>query len=71
MPIIDYPDEMMATGSLDLRPTQQDGPDPSAMQVLGAAFRQDNTVGSAMADKTSGVDPTERDGLTGDQRPRR
>lgn len=48
-------------------PEPQDALDPSVMQTLGAAFRQDNTVVSLWNDRTRGVDFLSRDGLTGDE----
>lgn len=66
MPI--FPNEQpIAAFSGSVMPRPEDGPDASALEVIGSAFRQSNTVGSAMVDKTRGVDLIARDGLTGDE----
>ena len=70
MPIIAYPEERPGLGSfgaVDYRPPEDETADPGIVAELGAAFRQDNTIGSAINNKMAGIDLAEReDGFTGD-----
>lgn len=69
MPIISYPEETIGLGSyraIDYRekPTEEG---PSGSDLIAAAFRQDNVVGSFAANKLAGINLAEReDGFTGD-----
>lgn len=70
MPQIEYPGERPALGSfrpLDYSQTDEPELDPDTMSVIGAAFRQDNVIGSALNNKMAGVDrATSEDGFSGD-----
>lgn len=68
MPQIEYPDERPALGTfraLDYKPVEPELT-PDIMTILGAAWRQDHTIGSASNNKMAGIDQATRDGLTGD-----
>lgn len=69
MPQIEYPDERPALGTfraLDYMPEEPEIA-PDVMSILGAAWRQDNTIGSANNNKMAGIDrSTREDGFTGD-----
>ena len=72
MPIIRYDDDRPALasyGAIDYRPdvglVAQEG--PGVGELIGAAFRQDNEIGSFAVNKTAGIDFSEpEEGFTGD-----
>ncbi len=69
MPQIEYPGDRPALGAFRPLDMQTDEPelDPDTMSVIGAAFRQDNVIGSALNNKMSGIDRASReDGFSGD-----
>ncbi|MBA8910143.1 hypothetical protein [Aminobacter ciceronei] len=69
MPQIEYPDERPALGTfraLDYTPEEPEIA-PDTMTILGAAWRQDHTIGSASNNKMAGIDRATRDGLTGEE----
>ena len=70
MPQIEYPGESLALGSfkpLDYTQTDEPELDPDTMTILGAAFRQDNVIGSTLNNKMAGIDrATREDGFTGE-----
>lgn len=70
MPLIEYPEDRAPLGSfsaLDYRRPEEQELDPDMMTVIGAAFRQDNTVASMASNKMAGVDVQTPDDLTGDE----
>lgn len=70
MPQIEYPGERPVLGSfspLDYMRKDEPEIEPDIMTVLGAAWRQDNTFGSASNNKLTGIDLTApEDGYTGE-----
>ncbi|MER8511673.1 hypothetical protein NKH47_01785 [Mesorhizobium sp. M1060] len=68
MGIVNYPDDpasLSQFGAVDYTPKEEIAPD--TMTIIGAAFRQDNMVGSMSSNKMAGVDTaTREDGFTGD-----
>lgn len=69
MPQIEYPDERPALGTfraIDYTPEEPEIA-PDTMTILGAAWRQDHTIGSASNNKMAGIDRATRDGLTGEE----
>ncbi|OWK18329.1 hypothetical protein AJ88_03885 [Mesorhizobium amorphae CCBAU 01583] len=70
MPIVQYPEDRPALGTfgaVDYKPAQEAEVAPDIATLLGASFRQDNTVGSMASNKLAGVDmSTREDGFTGD-----
>lgn len=70
MPILQYPEDRPALGTfgaVNYKPAQDTEVAPGTATLLGAAFRQDNTVVSMASNKLAGVDTATRDGLTGDE----
>ncbi|ESZ07181.1 MULTISPECIES: hypothetical protein [unclassified Mesorhizobium] len=69
MPILDYPEDRPALGTfgaVDYKPAETEVA-PDTATLLGAAFRQGNTIGSMASNKLAGVDlATREDGFTGD-----
>lgn len=70
MPIIEYPDERPALGAfrpIDYRPAEENEIDPDALSLLGAAWRQGHTIGSAANNKLAGINRKEQeDGFDGE-----
>lgn len=70
MPIVQYPEDRPALGTfgaVSYKPDQETEVAPSIATLLGASFRQGNTVVSMASNKLAGVDTATRDGLTGDE----
>ncbi|MEO5755832.1 MAG: hypothetical protein ABIQ51_03145 [Mesorhizobium sp.] len=71
MPIVQYPEDNPALGqfkALDYSPPPAESEfSPDLSTVIGAAFRQDNTIGSMSSNKLAGVDLATPDGMTGDE----
>lgn len=71
MPIVQYPEDRLplaAFGTVNYKPAPEEKElSPDTATLLGAAFRQSNTIGSMSANKLAGVDlATREDGFTGD-----
>lgn len=70
MPIITYPEDKPDLGTfsaIDYRAADEEEVDPGIVAELGAAWRQDNTIGSNLNNRMAGINVSERDGVTGDQ----
>jgi len=70
MPIVLYPEDRPALGSFsdaNQAAPQEAETSPDIATLLGASWRQDNTIGSMSSNKLAGVDLSKRDGLTGDE----
>lgn len=66
MPIVNYGDQydpIAGVAPINIAPAPQalTLEDPSVMETLGAAFRESNVVGSAIANETRGLNPRERE----------
>lgn len=70
MPLMSYPEDRTGLAdfrAVDYRPDASEEEGPSAVDLLGAAFRQDNLIGSSSSNRMAGIDVSEReDGFTGD-----
>lgn len=70
MPIIRYEDDrapLSAFREVDYRPSPVEEDGPTAGDLIGAAFRQDNIVGSAASNHLAGINIHEpEEGVTGD-----
>jgi hypothetical protein len=69
MPMIEYSEDRAALSTfrpVDYRPPEEETLDPGIIAELGAAWRQDNTIGSYRNNKMAGINVAEKDGLTGD-----
>jgi len=70
MPLITYPEDRPALGSfrpVDYSRPEEETVDPGLLVEIGAAFRQDNTIGSYASNRMAGIDRSEREeGFTGD-----
>ena len=70
MPLIEYPEDRPALssfGAVDYRQQESETVDPGIVAELGAAWRQDNIVGSYFNNKMAGIDRSAReDGFSGD-----
>lgn len=71
MPIVQYPEDNPALGTfkaLDYSPPPEEREfSPDLSTIVGAAFRQDNTIGSMSSNRLAGVDLATPDGITGEE----
>ncbi|TPM25715.1 hypothetical protein [Mesorhizobium sp. B2-3-4] len=71
MGILNYPDDppLAGFGAIDYRPDPDKEVDPDTATIVGAAFRQGNTVASMASNKMAGIDTrTPEDGFDGKAR---